>query len=193
MEANGKKGGIFLAAAKLMKENGYAGTSMRHIAAAMNMEAASLYHHVSSKEEILRELCFGMAHAFNTAIQEINDIYFNAEERLGMAVRAHIRQLTANLDASHVFLHEWRHLSESAQQEFKKLRDNYEQSFRAILKSGEDEGVFSDVDRKFAVLTILSSLNWVVSWYKPEGEMQPEHIADRLTRFILNGLRKETT
>jgi AcrR family transcriptional regulator len=176
-----------------MKENGYAGTSMRHIAAAMNMEAASLYHHVSSKEEILRELCFGMAQAFNTAIEEVNDIYFNAEERLGMAVRAHIRQLTANLDASHVFLHEWRHLGIPAQSDFKKLRDNYEQSFRAILKSGEEEGVFSDADRKFAVLTILSALNWVVSWYKPEGEMSAEHIADRLTRFILNGLKKETT
>jgi AcrR family transcriptional regulator len=191
VELSGRKGEIFREAARLMRENGYAGTSMRDIAAALNLEAASLYNHVASKEVILKEICFGLGAALISSMQEVNDIYFNASERLGMAVRAHIRQLTGNLNFAHVFLHEWRHLSPHVQQEFKQLRHQYEEAFRSILRNGEEEGVFHEVDQKFAVLTILSSLNWVVEWYRPDGVMTPDEIADRLTRFVLNGLKKE--
>jgi TetR/AcrR family transcriptional regulator, cholesterol catabolism regulator len=192
MEAQTKKEQLMFSAARLMRENGYQGTTMRDLAAAMDIEAASLYNHVASKEDILRELCFSMARSYTTAMEEVNDIYFNAVEKLGMAVRAHIRILTDNLDASYVFQHEWRHLNEPALSEFKEMRDKYEAHFRTILRHGEEEGVFNEVDNKFAVLTILASLNWVVEWYKPNGGMTPSQIADKLTQFILSGLRKET-
>jgi len=192
MEATSKKEQLMFSAARLMRENGYQGTTMRDLAAAMDIEAASLYNHVNSKEDILRELCFSMARSYTTAMEEVNDIYFNAVEKLGMAVRAHIRILTDNLDASYVFQHEWRHLNEPSLSEFKHMRDQYEEHFRTILRHGEEEGVFNEVDNKFAVLTILASLNWVVEWYRPNGEMTPAQIADQLTQFILSGLRKET-
>jgi hypothetical protein len=60
-----------------------------------------------------------------------------------------------------------------------------------ILKQGENEGVFKEVNNKFAVLTILASLNWVVEWYNPNGGMGATEIADKLTEFILSGLKKE--
>ena len=124
------------------------------------------------------------------AIEEVNDIYFNAEEKLGMAVKNHIRILTENMDASWVFIHEWRNLGEESHKQFVALRDKYEQEFVRILQNGEDEGLFNEVDHKFAVLTILSSLNWVVEWYKPGGKMNPTQIAEKLTEFILSGLKK---
>ncbi|MBU6325847.1 MAG: TetR/AcrR family transcriptional regulator, partial [Bacteroidetes bacterium] len=84
----------------------------------------------------------------------------------------------------------WRHLGEPSLTAFKKLRDEYEGAFRAIIRNGEEEGVFHEVDHKFAALTILSSLNWVVEWYRPDGGMSADEIAERLTRFILSGLSK---
>ncbi len=191
MENTNRRQLLMRAAARLMRDNGYPGTSMRDLATAMEIEAASLYHYVDGKEDILKEICFGMGRSFLRAMAEVNDIYFNAGERLGMAVRAHIRILTDNLDASHVFVHEWRHLSEPSLSEFKKLRDDYENHFRLILRNGEEEGLFNEVDNKFAALTILASLNWVVEWYRPNGDMAPEQIADKLTQFILSGLRKD--
>lgn len=182
---------ILDAAQKMMRKHGYLGTSMRDIAASLQMEAASLYNHISSKEEILRSICFDMAHTFLTGIKEINDIYFNAEERLGMAVRNHIKILTSNLNASFVFIHEWRNLTDEARVEFVAMRDEYENELLQILISGEEEGAFNDVNNKFAVLTILSSLNWVVEWYSPKGEMTSEEIASKLTEFILTGLKKD--
>lgn len=175
----------------MMRNQGYQGTSMRDIAAALQIEAASLYNHISGKEEILKSICFGIADRLLTAMQEVNDIYFNAEEKLSMAVKNHISILTDNLNASYVFIHEWRNLADNSRKEFVQLRDNYENEFRSILENGENEGLFNEVNNKFAVLTILSSLNWVVEWYHPKGEMTPMQIAEKLTEFILTGLKKD--
>ncbi len=185
-----RKSQIFTVSCEMIRNNGYQGTSMRDIAAALQIEAASLYNHISSKEDILRETCFGMADKFLTAIAEVNDIYFNAEEKLGMAVRNHVRILTENMDSSWVFIHEWRNLTGSKKIEFIDLRDRYENEFMQILENGESEGLFNDVNNKFATLTILSSLNWVVEWYRPNGAMSPNQISEKLTEFILSGLKK---
>jgi AcrR family transcriptional regulator len=185
-----RKEQIFTVAREMIRQNGYQGTSMREIAGALQIEAASLYNHIAGKEDILRETCFGLADRFLNGIAEVNDIYFNAEEKLGMAVRNHIQILTQNLDASWVFIHEWRNLTGHHKTEFIALRDQYENEFMKILENGEQEGIFNEVNNKFAVLTILSSLNWVVEWYRASGAMSPAQIAEKLTEFILTGLKK---
>jgi len=183
-----RKQEIFQAALSLMKSKGYANTTVRDIASAMNMEAASLYNHISSKEELLAITCFDLANQFEKGILEVNDIYFDAKEKLRMAIEAHTRILTSNLDASYVFIHEWKHLSADKLAEFKKRRDNYETGFIEILKLGENEGVFKEVDEKFVVITILSTLNATIEWYKPNGAFTPKQVAQKLSDFILNGL-----
>lgn len=186
-----RKAQIFNASLELMRRMGYQGTSMRDIASAVKMEAASLYNHLSGKEEILAETCFQMAERLLAGLAEVNDIYFNPIEKLSLAVKNHVQILTENTHAGWVFVHEWRHLGEENRKQFVALRDEYEKGFTTILKQGEDEGVFQDVNNKFAVLTILASLNWVVEWYKPKGGMTSEQIAEKLTEFILSGLKKE--
>lgn len=178
-------------AAKLFKQRGYAATSMRDLAAELGIEAASLYHHIKSKEEILETICFDLAAKFSNAIAEVNDIYFNAEEKLRMAIKNHVQIITQNTNQSAVFLQEWRNLSEPKLGEFMKLRDAYENGIRVILKDGMNEDVFDDVDEKFASLTILSTVNWINEWYNPNGKMSAEEIAKKLSDFILGGLRKK--
>jgi len=186
-----RKEQIIDTAAKLFRKNGYEATSVRDLATEMDMEAASLYHHIKSKEELLESICFNMAAKFSTAIKEVNDIYFNAEEKLRMAIKLHVEIISANQDQSAVFLHEWRSLSEPKLSEFKQMRNKYENGFRIILEDGENENVFESVDKKFAVLTILSAVNWINEWYKPDGTMKPAEIATKLSDFILGGLRKK--
>jgi AcrR family transcriptional regulator len=185
-----RKEQIIQTAAKLFKEGGFMASSMRDIAGELGIEAASLYSHIKSKDEILETICFRMAEQFLVAIDEVNDIYFNSEEKLRRIVKMHVELLTGDLNASTVFLHEWRHLSSQKLSEFIKMRNKYESGFRSIIKLGEDENIFEPVDEKFAVLTILSTLNWITEWYKPGGGMTPVEIADNLSDFILMGLRK---
>jgi AcrR family transcriptional regulator len=187
-----RKEQIIKIAEKLFMEKGFMATSMRDIASELGIEAASLYSHIKSKDEILETICFRMADQFLLAIEDINDVYFDSEEKLRSLVRMHVRILTSDLNASAVFLHEWRHLNEPRLTEFKKLRNRYENEFKTIIRFGEDENIFETVDEKFAVLTILSTLNWITEWYKPEGRMTADEIAKNLSDFIMTGLKKKS-
>ena len=178
-------------AAQLFKQKGFASTSMRDLAAEIGMEAASLYHHIKSKDELLEVICFDLAGKLTTAIAEVNDIYFNAEDKLRTAIKNHVEILTQNIHFSTVFIQDWRHLTEPKLTEFRALRDAYEQGMRVIVQEGKNEDIFDDVDEKFAALTILSTLNWINEWYNPTGKMNAEQIAQKLSDFILGGLRKK--
>jgi AcrR family transcriptional regulator len=180
-------------AAKLFRKKGYIGTTMRDLAAELGIEAASIYHHVKSKEELLETICFDMANKFILNAKEVNDIYFNAEEKLRLAIKLHIETITLNQNKSAVFLQEWRNLNEPNLSKFKMLRDQYENQFTIIIIDGENEDIFDFVDKKFAVLSILSTINFVNEWYKPDGKMNAAEIAEKLSNFILGGLRKKIT
>lgn len=186
-----RKQELINAAAQLFKQKGFASTSMRDLAAELGMEAASLYHHIKSKDELLEVICFDLADKLTTAIAEVNDIYFNAEDKLRMAIKNHVEILTQNIHFSSVFIQDWRHLSEPKLTEFRALRDAYEHGMRVIVQEGKNEDIFDDVDEKFAALTILSTLNWINEWYSPIGKMNAEQIAQKLSDFILGGLRKK--
>lgn len=175
-------------ATALFKAKGFSATSMRDLANALGIEAASIYSHIKSKEEILQRVCFRMAQEFFDAIDAAESNQETATERLKAAITAHVQVLTNNTAASAVFLHEWRHLSEPFLNEFLVLRDKYEARFREIIRAGISTGEFALPDEKFAVLTILSGLNWIHTWYKPEGKMAPDEIADNLSAMLLHGL-----
>jgi AcrR family transcriptional regulator len=177
-------------ATKLFAEKGFVASSMRDLAHEMGIEAASLYSHVHSKEEMLEIICFKKADQFLAALDEVNDIYFNAEEKLRMAIKQHVSIICKNPNASKVFIDEWRHLEEPHKLKFIEKRNLYELGILEILKTGEQENLFKEVDLKFATLTILSTVNWINQWYNPQGKMKPEEIANELSNFILTGLKK---
>ncbi len=128
-----RKEQIVDATASLFKQKDYASTSMRDLATELGIEAASIYHHIKSKEELLEGICFDMANKFISNAKEVNDIYFNAEEKLRMAIQLHIETITQNQNQSAVFLSEWRNLSEPKLTLFKQLRQQYENQFTIIL------------------------------------------------------------
>ncbi len=188
METISRKEQIITTSAKLFRQKGFEAASMRDIAAELGIEAASLYSHIKSKDEILETICFRMADELLKAIDEVNDVYFNAEEKLNSAIKNHVKIVTGDLDSSTVFLREWRRLPVGKLAEFVKLRNKYEDGFMQILINGENENVFEAPDKKFAVLTILSAVNWITEWYSPKGNMTPDEIAEHLSNFILTGL-----
>lgn len=176
----------------LFQERGYAATSMRDMAQALGIEAASLYSHIKSKEEILQNICFRMARRFFEAMDEA--MMREADTvalKLERAIVGHIQVITADTSASAVFFSEWRHLSEPHLNDFLKMRERYEGYFYNMLKEGVEKGELVDMDLKFSVLTILSALNWTHNWFKPSGKMSAEEIGHSLASLMLNGIRKK--
>ncbi|GAB5523232.1 MAG: TetR/AcrR family transcriptional regulator [Roseivirga sp.] len=178
-------------ATALFQERGYAATSMRDLAQVLGIEAASLYSHIRSKEEILQKICFRMADEFFNAWNEVELENRSQADKMEKAMIAHVQVITKDTAASAVFFNEWRHLSEPSLSDFLAMRNDYEGRFINIIKDGITSGEFTEVDEKFTMLTILSSLNWTHNWFKPSGNLSPEEVGQRLAALLLNGLKKQ--
>ncbi len=176
-------------ATALFRARGYAATSMRDLASAVGVEAASLYNHVRSKEALLHHICFGMADAFFSASRDVMHHQGDAEERLRLAIYKHVEVITSHRDAAAVFQHDWRYLSEPDLSVFKHQRDNYEHYFTQLLQDGVDAGLFRVADTKLTVMSMLSSLNWLYEWYRPDGALSPSQIAKHQADLFISGLK----
>ncbi|KAA9327215.1 TetR/AcrR family transcriptional regulator [Hymenobacter busanensis] len=184
-----RKAQIDQTATALFRRRGYAATSMRELAAALGIEAGSIYSHIRSKEEILHRICFRLADEFMAGWRNATaDASAPVATQLRRAIESHVRVLIHHVDASAVFMHEWRHLSEPAHGEFLQLRHGYEVGFRELIARGVAAGELHTPDPAFAALTLLASLAWLPSWYRPDGKLGAEQIAERLADQLLGGL-----
>ena len=118
-------------AARLFAEQGYHGTSMEHLAAAMGVQKGSLYAHVRSKADLLNEITREGAEAFHAALDGIDE-RLPAIEKLRLALRAHLRVVSQQLDIATVFVREWRYLEGERRDEFLAERRRYVERIRAL-------------------------------------------------------------
>jgi AcrR family transcriptional regulator len=186
-----RKEQVIRKAAELFKDKGYAAASMRDLAQLLGIEAASLYSHIKSKEEILRSLCFDMAAEFRKSLEEVEKEKVTATEKLRSGIIGHIQVMAKDLTASAVFMNEHRHLSQPFLRDFLLLRINYINRFKSILEEGVRTGEFKDsIDKKLAVMTLFSSLNWMPMWYDPGSAIDPHQLGEQLADMLVNGLKK---
>jgi AcrR family transcriptional regulator len=186
-----RKEQVIRRAAELFREKGYVASSMRDLAQKMGIEAASLYSHIRSKEEILQSLCFDMASEFRKSLEEVEKQNISASEMLRKGIIGHVQVMARDLTASAVFMNEHRHLSQPYLRDFLLLRINYINRFKAIIEEGMKSGEFkSNIDKKLAVMTLFSSLNWMPQWYDPGGNIEPTDLGLQLADMLVNGLKK---
>jgi TetR/AcrR family transcriptional regulator, cholesterol catabolism regulator len=187
-----RKEQVIRKAAELFREKGYAASSMRDLAQKLGIEAASLYSHIKSKEEILRNLCFDMAAEFRKSLDGVEKQNMAASEKLKNGIIGHIQVMAKDLTASAVFMNEHRHLSQPFLRDFLLLRINYINRFKTIIEEGVKSGEFkTNIDRKLAVMTLFSSLNWMPQWYDPNSNIDPNELGKQLADMLVNGLKKQ--
>jgi AcrR family transcriptional regulator len=186
-----RKEQVIRKAAELFREKGYAASSMRDLAQMLGIEAASLYSHIKSKEEILQSLCFDMATEFRKSLQEVEKRGGGAGEKLKNGIIGHIQVMAKDLIASAVFMNEHRHLSQPYLRDFLLLRINYINRFKDIIEEGIQSGEFKkSIDKKLAVMTLFSSLNWMPQWYDPKSNIVPLELGEQLADMLVNGLKR---
>ncbi len=186
-----RKEQVIRTAAELFREKGYAASSMRDLAQKLGIEAASLYSHIKSKEEILHSLCFDMAAEFRKSLVEVEKLNVSSSEKLKLGIIGHVEVMAKDLTASAVFMNEHRHLSQPYLRDFLLLRINYINRFKSIIEQGVKDGEFKpNLNTKLAVMTLFSSLNWMPQWYDPGSVIQPAELGRQLSDMLVNGLKK---
>jgi TetR/AcrR family transcriptional regulator, cholesterol catabolism regulator len=181
---------ILEAAAQVFRQKGFHGASMANIADAVNLQKASLYHHVSSKQEILFELLDRALELLLERISPIASLDLPAEERLRRMIREYLLILAENTDLSAVLLFEHRSLEGRQHARHIPNRDKFENLWREVLKDGVRSRQFACDDIPLSARAILGILNWTITWYKPHGPLTVQQIADQYSNLLLNGLKK---
>ena len=177
------------AASELFRERGYAATSVRDIAQALNLQGGSLYAHMASKEDVLWSIVTRAADRFNAEVGPIAaDASASPADRLRAMIRAHVGVVTSIQQDAAVFLHEWRFLSADRSAQMSARRDAYEVMFRNVISEGSDSGDFRDVDPRLTSMAILSALNGIPTWYAPDGPLTADQIADQHADLFLHAL-----
>src|ERR671933_416434 len=94
-------------ASALFSSRGYAATSMRDIARALDLQGGSLYSHILSKEAVLAAIVEEAAERFHAAVRPIAERQGPAAGRLREMVAAHVRVVTGSRERAKVSLFEW--------------------------------------------------------------------------------------
>ncbi len=177
------------AAGRLFAERGYHGTSMRDLGKALGLHGSSLYSHVSSKEDLLVEVVQRGAELFQRSADAACEREEQPRRRLRELIRGHVDVILDHLDESRTFLNEARALDASHRRSVIEARDRYERAFRDTVAAGVSDGTFGpDVDPKMTTIFLLSVLNAIDRWYRPDGALDRDALAEEILLFTIRGI-----
>jgi AcrR family transcriptional regulator len=190
---NGTRKDVIIAkAAKLFREKGFSATSMRDLAEHVGVEAASLYNHISSKAEILQEICFKTANNFMSHIEEVDATpNKTAIEKIQAILRFHIRQMLDNYEEVYVSDREWKHLTDPYLSNMQTQRRAYRQRIASIIEEGIRRGEIKPIDAPTAVLIMLHAVSGIESWHRSKKKIPGEMLEDNMVQILVDGLRKQ--
>jgi TetR/AcrR family transcriptional regulator, cholesterol catabolism regulator len=173
-------------AAKLFAKQGYHATGVAELSAAVGLGAGALYHHIDSKEQLLFDIC-------RTHIEEVVELGeqlldaddLSARDKLQRLARKHMHNVAERSVELRVTLREIDSLTGKRRRQMQALRDRTEQIWEQVVDQGRNSGELDGVDRLF-VKVALGALNYSVLWYRADGALNPDEIADRTIALMLD-------
>ena len=175
-------------ATEVFVSRGYDGTSMDTVARELGITKSAIYHHVTSKEELLHLAISRGVRALDSAVEtESLRENVNALERLRLAVRASV-----------VILIEYHHSvtlllrvrgNSPLEREALEARRNIDAKVRALVEAAITEGgLRSDFTPGLITRLLFGMVNSITEWYRPSYPVDPETIAEAVTTMAFQGL-----
>jgi AcrR family transcriptional regulator len=174
--------------ATLFKEKGYSAVTMRDIAQALHIKAASLYNHIKSKQEILVLIVIAIAEEYTHTISDIVDSEKTAVQKLEKVIQLHIDITVRNPDALASLNNDWMHLPKENLVYFLQMREEYEEKFRNIVKKGIADGEIRNFNSEVIIFSMLSTLRTLYLWYGKKAGFNENVLKANLRKVLLNGI-----
>ena len=175
-------------AVKVFNERGYDGTSMEDLSKKLGITKSAIYHHVSSKEELLRLAVDRALDGLFAVAEEAHASQGRAIDRLEHLVRASVRVLVDRLPFVTLLL---------------RVRGNTDVERSALARRREfdlivtdlarqaiaEGGIRPDVDAAITARLLFGMVNSLIEWYKPRRGANGDEIADAVCKIAFDGLR----
>ena len=199
---------ILWAAAEVLHRKGYEATTMKDIAARVNLTAASLYHHFKNKDFlVLNVLEVGLELSL-AKLEAIEAQDLPSRDKLARMIRSHVISVTSNVAVAAAMVFEIRALLNvsasgkngdaavmleflARRDDFFARRDYFESLFRDTVQAGIKAGAFREVDAAIVTRAMLGAHNWVSLWFKEGGRLNGAEVAEVMVDAWLAALRRE--
>jgi AcrR family transcriptional regulator len=189
--ARKRRAEVLATAAQVFYEKGYDATTTQDIADRLGILKGSLYYYIDTKEALLFEV---IDDAYTGTLERLHAALESDDtplERLRFLVSTHVIHLIDNLVRTALSLHEARALSPEHAEVLQSEQHEYRKGIASIIADGQKAGeIDPELDPRVAALSVLGAANWVYRWYRADGPLTPQQIADEITRFAIAGLRR---
>ena len=177
---------LLAAAARVFADKGYHATTMRDLARASRMSLAGMYYYVRSKEELLyliQDRCFGeVLRGARAAVAAAT----GPAARLEAFVRHHVSFFAAHMAEMKTLSHE----ADSLHGPWARALRAKKKGYAALLAGlvGEAAPRASHEERAITAYALFGMMNWIYTWYRPDGALSPDQLAARLAALALRGV-----
>jgi AcrR family transcriptional regulator len=175
--------------AKLFREKGFDGTSIRDISAAAGMHSGSPFYHFKTKQDILVAVMEqGLAEGLRK-IEEVMALGVPPEQKLTRLIRTQLGTiLEEGSDFIPVLLYDWRSLTPANRRRIVALKDRYDALWQQVIDDLKRAGHMPG-DAQLVRLLILGAVNWTGTWYRAGGRLSLDDVAQDAARLFLQGAR----
>lgn len=177
------------AAAELFREKGFHAATTRELASRLNVQQASLYHHVKKKEDLLHRICSETMDSFLADLAATLGNTEDEQNRIGAFIDSHLRTLLRYPDRTMVMATEFKALSGPHFAEISRMQKDYSRILESVLKSARARGALRmDISLKLIRLALLNILNWTPRWFRPAGVLPPGELTSIYERVFWEGV-----
>ncbi|MEC5160679.1 TetR/AcrR family transcriptional regulator [Janthinobacterium sp. CG_S6] len=180
-----RRADLIRVSARLFRDRGYDGTTIRDIADAVGMRSGSPFYHFKSKQEILAAVMEEGLLSCLPAVELIVGGALPPRQKFHALVRAHLETVLGDgHDFIPVLLYDWRSLSPELREGIVALRDRYDRVWQSALSELKRAGQVKS-DSKVARLLLLGAINFSVQWYQPGKGCTLDQLADEAVDMFL--------
>ncbi len=186
---------ILDSAAKVFREKGYAGTRLADVAEAAGIQTGSMYYYFKSREHLVVEmLLVAWKRTDDLARLSVNALPTDATalDAFSTALTAHLLSVLRNSMYTSALVRILGQVPDSVREQTVNQQRAYLDYWRHLLQDAIDSGeVRTDLDPAAVTMLLTGALNWAVEWYRPEGALSPEELAQQVCTLVFDGLTKD--
>lgn len=182
-----KRDAVLRTAAQLFSEKGYAASTLDEVAVRLGVSKPTVYYYVDSKDTILFECVHTGLEMLQQAIRKVDAAGGRAIDKLEAAMRAYVAIVTQDFGMCVIRVGE-DPLPPASRHKLRRMKAALDNEFRELIRLGIAEGSIAPCDPKLAAFTVAGALSWIGRWYRPDGDLAPEAIANQAIALLTRGL-----
>jgi AcrR family transcriptional regulator len=182
-----KRQAVLQTAAQLFNERGFHATSLDDIAERLHVTKPTLYYYVKSKDDILMECVRTSLELMRDEIAKVRREGGRALDQLVTCMKVYSGIVTQDFGKCVIRIGE-DPLPAPRRKELRRLKAGIDMEFRRLIEEGIAEGSIQPCNAKLAAFMLAGALSWVGRWYREDGELSPQEIADTGVQLLLGGV-----